>query len=35
MADVKLRRYQAAHWDEPLIMEMSVPGERGINVPQA
>ena len=35
MADVKLRRYQAPHWDEPLIMEMSVPGERGINVPQA
>jgi glycine dehydrogenase subunit 2 len=35
MADVKLRRYQAPRWDEPLIMEMSVPGERGINVPQA
>jgi glycine dehydrogenase subunit 2 len=35
MADVKLRRYQAPRWDEPLIMEMSVPGERGINVPHA
>lgn len=33
MSDVKLRRYHAASWDEPLIMECSVPGERGILPP--
>lgn len=38
----KLRRdggavhdYRGPHWDEPLIMEQSVPGERGILVPLA
>ncbi len=35
MSETKLRRYRAPHWDEPLIMEMSVPGERGVLVPQA
>jgi glycine dehydrogenase subunit 2 len=30
-----LREYHAAHWDEPLIMEQSVPGERGVCVPLA
>ena len=35
MTDAKLRRYHAAHWDEPLIFEMSVPGERGVYVPLA
>ncbi len=30
-----LRDYHAARWDEPLIMEQSVPGERGICVPLA
>ena len=33
MSDVKLRRYHAASWDEPLIMEQSVPGSRGILPP--
>jgi glycine dehydrogenase subunit 2 len=28
-----LRDYRAPRWDEPLIMEQSVPGERGIFVP--
>ena len=28
MSQPKLRRYQSAVWDEPLIMEMSVPGRR-------
>jgi glycine dehydrogenase subunit 2 len=28
-----LRDYRAPHWDEPLIMEMSTAGERGIVVP--
>ena len=28
-----LRDYRAPHWDEPLIMEMSTAGERGIMVP--
>lgn len=32
---VKLRDYRSAHWDEPIIMEMSVPGERGVFVPLA
>ncbi len=30
-----LRDYRAPHWDEPLIMEQSVPGERGVMVPLA
>jgi glycine dehydrogenase subunit 2 len=32
---VKLREYRSAHWDEPIVMEMSVPGERGVFVPLA
>lgn len=35
MADVKLRGYRSARWDEPLIFEMSVPGRRGVFVPLA
>jgi glycine dehydrogenase subunit 2 len=30
-----LRDYHAPRWNEPLIMEMSTPGERGVMVPQA
>ena len=30
-----LRRYHQARWDEPVIFELSVPGERGILVPEA
>lgn len=30
-----LRDYHAARWDEPLIMEMGGPGERGVIPPQA
>lgn len=30
-----LRRYHQARWDEPVIFELSTPGERGILVPQA
>lgn len=30
----KLRRYHAAVWDEPLIMEMGAPGRRGIHFPK-
>ena len=26
----KLRRYHAAVWDEPLVMEMGAPGRRGV-----
>jgi glycine dehydrogenase subunit 2 len=33
--NVKLRDYHAAHWDEPIVMEMSCPGERGIFIPLA
>ena len=29
----KLRRYHAAVWDEPLIMEMGVAGRRGVHFP--
>lgn len=35
MTDVKLRGYRSARWDEPVVMEMSVPGERGVFVPLA
>jgi len=35
MKDVKLRNYRAPQYDEPLIMEMGVPGRRGIMVPPA
>lgn len=30
-----IRRFHQARWDEEMIMEMSVPGERGILVPQS
>jgi glycine dehydrogenase subunit 2 len=29
------RNYQQARWDEPIILELGNPGERGILVPQA
>ncbi len=29
-----LRNFHEAKWDEPLIFEMSVPGERGVLIPQ-
>lgn len=33
MGIAKLRNYQQAHWDEPIIFEMSTPGVRGILAP--
>lgn len=33
MGIVKVRNYQQAHWDEPIIFEMSTPGVRGILTP--
>lgn len=30
-----LRKYHAAVWDEPVVMEMGAPGRRGTRVPQA
>lgn len=30
----KLRRFHQAKWDEPIIFELSTPGERGILVPE-
>ena len=30
-----LRDYHAARWDEPLVMELGRPGERGVIPPQA
>jgi glycine dehydrogenase subunit 2 len=30
-----LRDYHAAHWDEPIVMELGRPGERGVIPPQA
>jgi glycine dehydrogenase subunit 2 len=30
----KLRRFHQARWDEPIIFELSQPGQRGILVPQ-
>ncbi len=30
-----LRKFHQARWDEPIICEMSVPGERGVLVPKA
>jgi glycine dehydrogenase subunit 2 len=35
MTKPKLRRYHAAVWDEPLVMEMSVAGRRGCHFPPA
>lgn len=33
--NTKLRRYHAPVWDEPIVMEMSVPGRRGCHLPLA
>ena len=33
--NIKLRRYHSAVWDEPIIMEMGVPGRRGCHFPEA
>jgi glycine dehydrogenase subunit 2 len=33
--EIKLRNYHAQIWDEPLLMDTSVPGQRGILVPGA
>ena len=35
MKNDKLRRYHSAVWDEPIIMEMGVPGRRGCHFPAA
>jgi len=35
MKDVKLRNYQGASWDEPIIMTLGNPGERGVIPPSA
>jgi glycine dehydrogenase subunit 2 len=34
MGIVKVRNYQQAHWDEPMIFEISTPGVRGIYPPE-
>jgi glycine dehydrogenase subunit 2 len=34
MSKEKMRNFHQARWDEPFIFEMSVPGERGVLVPQ-
>ena len=31
---IKLRRYHAPVWSEPIIMEMGHKGERGITIPE-
>jgi len=31
----KVRNFHQARWDEPVIFELSQPGERGILVPEA
>jgi len=33
MGQTKVRGYRSARWDEPIIMEMSTPGERGVFAP--
>lgn len=33
--EIKLRKYHAPVWDEPIIMEMGSKGERGIYMPEA
>lgn len=35
MSNVTLRDYQGAKWDEPIIMTLGTPGERGIIPPEA
>lgn len=32
--DIKLRDFHALRWDEPILMEKSTPGQRGILVPE-
>src|SRR5271165_2948771 len=34
-AGSRLRRYHAARWDEPTVMELGRPGRRGVLVPPA
>ena len=34
MGTVRVRNYQQAHWDEPIIFELSTPGVRGIIPPE-
>jgi len=34
MGTVRVRNYQQAHWDEPIIFELSTPGVRGILPPE-
>lgn len=34
MAIMKVRNYHQAHWDEPIIFELSTPGVRGIIPPE-
>ncbi len=33
--ETKLRKFHQAKWDEPLIFELTSPGERGILIPEA
>lgn len=33
MTNVRLRKFHQAHWDEPIIFELSVPGRRGLIPP--
>ncbi len=33
--EIKLRKYHSPVWNEPIIMEMGHPGERGILIPEA
>ena len=35
MKDIKLKNYHSASWDEPIIMTLGNPGERGIIPPSA
>ncbi|WZL71877.1 aminomethyl-transferring glycine dehydrogenase subunit GcvPB [Clostridiaceae bacterium 35-E11] len=35
MKEVKIREFHQARWNEPIIMEMSTPGERGILITKA
>ena len=34
MKTEKLRKYHAAVWDEPLVMELGSPGRRGAFIPE-
>ena len=33
--EIKLRNFHEAKWDEPIVCELSVPGQRGILIPPA